>query len=334
MKPIRFERLPQDRAEVSELEMVLLAKEDGRKIVDAVFGTEWIEENWNALEGARVVFQTVTHPGTYIDPYPGILFDPPLSLGELLCVSVENYGSYSSGLLDRSEFPRVLKPNLDTSPLAVVMEHRFRRHLTDPLAMAVATAVFGDECMSKVPLMPDGTIIGTLEFFVVTEPGQPAKCDLDPPLARGEVIEVTLRTPPANARARQGVRGWKRPPSSQVACARYPRVVLPFDDCALARFLAEPAVDAANRLAKRSRPATNHESLTHPCCGLTKSGEEPTLHTIFWRARPRIGDYVVCLGCGGVLRFDAALLLVLPDPGEVDGVETLAFLNAREHRPG
>lgn len=184
-----------------------------------------------------------------------------------------------------------------------------------------------------VPLMPDGTIMGTLEFFVVTEPGQPAECDLDPPLSRGEVTEVTLRRPPPNARARQGVRGWKRPPNSEAACSQYPRVVLPLDDCALAGFLAEPTIDAANKVAKRSRASTNHESLTHPCCGLTKSGEVPTLHTIFWRAKPRVGDYVFCLGCGEVLRFDAALLLVLPDPGELDGRHSLAFLNAREHRP-
>jgi hypothetical protein len=158
----------------------------------------------------------------------------------LLSVSVAGHGEWG-GIRDWREFPRVLKPVSDALPAAIVTGHRFHNRLSDPLMMEVATAVFGRECITKVPLMPDGTAMGTLEFSLVVEPGQPIDIDIDPPLARGEVINVQLRAPRPGTRARIGTRGPKRPTNSPVAAVQYPRVVLPLDERALVKFLGKMA---------------------------------------------------------------------------------------------
>jgi hypothetical protein len=239
MEAVRFDRLPRDRAEISEPESLPLTKEDGLKIATAVFGTQWIKEHLdNRLEHEEISYRTVTRPGTHIDQYPGILFDPPLSLGELLSVSVTGRGEWG-GIRDWREFPRVLRPVSAALPPAIVTGHRFGGRLSEPLMMEVATAIFGRDCIAKVPLMPDGMVMGTLEFCLVVEPGQPIDVDLDPPLARGEVIKVRLRAPRPGTQARMGVRGPKRPVNLPVATVQYPRVMLPLDEPALVKFIGE-----------------------------------------------------------------------------------------------
>ncbi len=134
-------------------------------------------------------------------------------------MSVVSQGLDDAGIIEIREFPRVLRPISDAVQAATVTGP-FHRRLSDPVATAVAAAVFGKECISKVATMPNGGIMGTIEFWLVTEPGQPIDVDLDPPLARGDVIDIVLRAPKPGTKSRMGLRGPKRPVNTLVAVAK------------------------------------------------------------------------------------------------------------------
>jgi hypothetical protein len=238
-RALRFvERSPHDRAELSEETTLPLAKADGREIAGVVFGDAWDKQY--TPEIGIVLYRTIIREGTHLVEYPGILFDPPLAVDEL--ISVELIDRMNDGAFAWCQFPRVLKPLSDDAPPAMVTRLLHRR-LSDPLANAIAIDVFGKECISRVPLMPDGEVLGTLEFSLVASAGQPVDYDLDPPLARGEVIELFLRAPRPGTVARIGKKGPKRPVNSPVGGVQYPRVMFPFGEQALAEFLAAAVED-------------------------------------------------------------------------------------------
>jgi hypothetical protein len=242
MKSRGFVRPRKDYAEISELESVPLAKEDGKKIAFAAFGCERFPAHSHAPEEITIQYRTVIRPGTCTHKYPGILFDPPLFLNELLCVSVNCHDEFGDRTLFWREFPRVTDPTAETRPRAIATGRQIH-HLSDPLMFALATAVFGRECVADIPLTRGGTVGGTLEFSLVLLSGQPGDCDLDPPLVRGEVIEIVLSVPQPNAPARRGKRAPLCLADPPVASVRYPRVTLPLGEHALAEFLTQSPIE-------------------------------------------------------------------------------------------
>jgi hypothetical protein len=168
-----------------------------------------------------------------------------LTVDELVSVVLFDHSAYGGAIAWR-EFPRMAKPASTALPVAMVTRRSFHYRLSDPLATTIAVEIFGKACVAKVPLMPDGELMGTLEFSLVIEPGQPTDYDLDPPLARGEAIDVCLRAPKPGTQAKPGAKGPKRPPNSIAAVAQYPRVKLPPGERGVVELLASAGKQSAD----------------------------------------------------------------------------------------
>ena len=205
--------------------------------------------------------------GDRLAQYPGISFDTTLVVGEMVCVVLQKT---DGTILDWREFPRALLPSSEDVPVAKVTRCPFHKQLSDPLGMAIATAVFGQDCLSKVPRMPDGQAIGTLEFSLVIEPGGADDVALNPPLEYGEVIDLVLRAPrPGSDVTAAPGKTPRRPASRVVATARYPRVRFPGNPRALRLFwTAVPITRSALEEAHEDRGGKSDALSDEPRLGV------------------------------------------------------------------